>query len=221
MATRRPLPLRLLPCALLSALVLCGPAAAWYKQAAFPGYRSVGRASGLLSGLRRSPFVRGAAREEPPPPPSRLPRTPALPWSLKTTVGALPDAMYPWPKSCKVQLGRVSTRKRSDVRSVPAALDLLCDRRATAASERLDAGAGVAGGGAQNAGGGALSNNIDWIASGGVFFFPLLQLTCIRNVVPNPSSCQPVFGHETTLKCRADVFLSPDDAACAALLFAF
>ncbi|XP_066498278.1 neuropeptide B-like [Hoplias malabaricus] len=35
-----------------------GPAEAWYKQAAGPSYYSVGRASGLLSGLRRSPFRR-------------------------------------------------------------------------------------------------------------------------------------------------------------------
>uniref|UniRef100_A0ACB8EKN2 Uncharacterized protein n=1 Tax=Sphaerodactylus townsendi TaxID=933632 RepID=A0ACB8EKN2_9SAUR len=31
---------------------------AWYKQAAGPSYYSVGRASGLLSGVRRSPYMR-------------------------------------------------------------------------------------------------------------------------------------------------------------------
>lgn len=93
------LPLLLLLCALLPR----GPAHAWYKQAASPGYRSVGRASGLLAGLRRSPFVRRAADEEPSP--SRLAETRAPPFSLKTTVGVLPDMMRRWPKRSKVQLG--------------------------------------------------------------------------------------------------------------------
>ncbi|XP_038634146.1 neuropeptide B [Scyliorhinus canicula] len=48
-------------CVLLSAL-LPSPATAWYKQAAGPSYYSVGRASGLLSGIRRSPYTR---RSEP------------------------------------------------------------------------------------------------------------------------------------------------------------
>lgn len=43
------------------AVMLC-PADAWYKQATGPSYYSVGRASGLLSGIRRSPYVR---RSEP------------------------------------------------------------------------------------------------------------------------------------------------------------
>lgn len=34
------------------------PAEAWYKQAAGPSYYSVGRASGLLSGIRRSAIRR-------------------------------------------------------------------------------------------------------------------------------------------------------------------
>lgn len=34
------------------------PAEAWYKQAVGPNYYSVGRASGLLSGIRRSAFRR-------------------------------------------------------------------------------------------------------------------------------------------------------------------
>ncbi|KAG8129148.1 hypothetical protein E2320_015884, partial [Naja naja] len=40
------------------ALLLSPPAGAWYKQAAGPSYYSVGRASGLLSGIRRSPYMR-------------------------------------------------------------------------------------------------------------------------------------------------------------------
>lgn len=121
------LPLLLLLCALLPR----GPAHAWYKQAASPGYRSVGRASGLLAGLRRSPFVRRAADEEPSP--SRLAETRAPPFSLKTTVGVLPDMMRRWPKRSKVQLGarqRV-TREGSVRASERAAVGLLCDQRAT------------------------------------------------------------------------------------------
>ncbi|XP_023142513.1 neuropeptide B-like [Amphiprion ocellaris] len=48
----------------ISVLVACSPTDAWYKQVAGPSYYSVGRASGLLSGIRRSPYVR---REEPQP----------------------------------------------------------------------------------------------------------------------------------------------------------
>ncbi|XP_072882666.1 neuropeptide B [Hemitrygon akajei] len=46
-----------LACVILSSLVP-SPAEAWYKQATGPSYYSVGRASGLLSGIRRSPYVR-------------------------------------------------------------------------------------------------------------------------------------------------------------------
>ncbi|XP_060616959.2 neuropeptide B [Anolis sagrei] len=52
---------------LLALAVLPGPPAAaeaWYKQAAGPSYYSVGRASGLLSGLRRSPYSRRADDNE-------------------------------------------------------------------------------------------------------------------------------------------------------------
>ncbi|XP_037649515.1 neuropeptide B-like [Sebastes umbrosus] len=50
----------LLPIVLVSLLVSCSPTDAWYKQVAGPSYYSVGRASGLLSGIRRSPYVRRA-----------------------------------------------------------------------------------------------------------------------------------------------------------------
>lgn len=52
------------PIVIISVLVSCGPTEAWYKQVAGPSYYSVGRASGLLSGIRRSPYVR---RAEPDP----------------------------------------------------------------------------------------------------------------------------------------------------------
>ncbi|XP_019957313.1 neuropeptide B-like [Paralichthys olivaceus] len=48
---------------LISALIACSPTEAWYKQVAGPSYYSVGRASGLLSGIRRSPYVRRAELE--------------------------------------------------------------------------------------------------------------------------------------------------------------
>ncbi|XP_005744398.1 neuropeptide B-like [Maylandia zebra] len=51
-----------LPIVVISVLVACSPTEAWYKQVAGPTYYSVGRASGLLSGIRRSAYVR---REEP------------------------------------------------------------------------------------------------------------------------------------------------------------
>ncbi|XP_039595720.1 neuropeptide B [Polypterus senegalus] len=46
----------------VSVLISCQPTTAWYKQATGPSYYSVGRASGLLSGIRRSPYIR---RSEP------------------------------------------------------------------------------------------------------------------------------------------------------------
>ncbi|KAF6732477.1 Neuropeptide B [Oryzias melastigma] len=49
--------------AVIAVLAVCSLSEAWYKQVAGPSYYSVGRASGLLSGIRRSPHVR---REESP-----------------------------------------------------------------------------------------------------------------------------------------------------------
>nr|XP_046270203.1 neuropeptide B-like [Scatophagus argus] len=51
------------PIVIISVLVACSPTDAWYKQVAGPSYYSVGRASGLLSGIRRSPYVRRAEPE--------------------------------------------------------------------------------------------------------------------------------------------------------------
>ncbi|XP_078062544.1 neuropeptide B-like [Mustelus asterias] len=45
--------------------LLCGsPVCGWYKQTSRPGYYSVGRASGLLQGIRRSGYVRRGGSEE-------------------------------------------------------------------------------------------------------------------------------------------------------------
>ncbi|XP_042361786.1 neuropeptide B-like [Plectropomus leopardus] len=58
------MPARLVfPIVVISVLVACSPTEAWYKQMAGPSYYSVGRASGLLSGIRRSPYVRRAEPE--------------------------------------------------------------------------------------------------------------------------------------------------------------
>lgn len=51
-------------CVGVSLLVSCQSVGAWYKQSTGPSYYSVGRASGLLSGMRRSPYVRRADSEE-------------------------------------------------------------------------------------------------------------------------------------------------------------
>lgn len=53
----------MLPAASLLLLLACIPAEAWYKQVAGPRYYSVGRASGLLSGIRRSPYTKRAEPE--------------------------------------------------------------------------------------------------------------------------------------------------------------
>ncbi|XP_029997628.1 neuropeptide B-like [Sphaeramia orbicularis] len=52
------------PIVVVSVLIACSPTEGWYKQVAGPSYYSVGRASGLLSGIRRSPYGK---RAEPDP----------------------------------------------------------------------------------------------------------------------------------------------------------
>ncbi|XP_029454931.1 neuropeptide B [Rhinatrema bivittatum] len=58
-------PRLLLFCCALWLLLCCPPAAhAWYKQSTGPNFYSVGRASGLLSGIRRSPYSRRSESAE-------------------------------------------------------------------------------------------------------------------------------------------------------------
>ncbi|XP_040919030.1 neuropeptide B-like [Toxotes jaculatrix] len=58
------MPVKLIfPIVVISVLIAYCPTEAWYKQVAGPSYYSVGRASGLLSGIRRSPYVRRAELE--------------------------------------------------------------------------------------------------------------------------------------------------------------
>ncbi|XP_076152068.1 neuropeptide B [Alosa pseudoharengus] len=49
----------------ISILIACHRTEAWYKQSTGPSYYSVGRASGLLSGIRRSPYIRRSEQESP------------------------------------------------------------------------------------------------------------------------------------------------------------
>ncbi|XP_039082204.1 neuropeptide B [Hyaena hyaena] len=65
----RPAPLA--AAALALCLLLAPPGLAWYRQAAGPGYYSVGRAAGLLSGFRRSPHARRSAPPVGAGPPGR------------------------------------------------------------------------------------------------------------------------------------------------------
>lgn len=51
-------------CVGVSLLISCHSIEAWYKQSTGPSYYSVGRASGLLSGIRRSPYVRRSDSED-------------------------------------------------------------------------------------------------------------------------------------------------------------
>uniref|UniRef100_A0A8C3D9B4 Uncharacterized protein n=1 Tax=Corvus moneduloides TaxID=1196302 RepID=A0A8C3D9B4_CORMO len=59
---------------LLGLMLPAAPAGAWYKHVASPRYHTVGRASGLLMGVRRSPYL---WRRELPAEPPRHPGTPA------------------------------------------------------------------------------------------------------------------------------------------------
>uniref|UniRef100_A0ABM5F065 Neuropeptide W isoform X1 n=1 Tax=Pogona vitticeps TaxID=103695 RepID=A0ABM5F065_9SAUR len=86
--------------ALLALLAGPPPAGAWYKHVASPRYHTVGRASGLLMGVRRSPYLwrrqldgdaRGG-RSDPPWWPGRpLPRERAAPAAAWPAWEALPQ----------------------------------------------------------------------------------------------------------------------------------
>uniref|UniRef100_A0A672UBG4 Neuropeptide W n=1 Tax=Strigops habroptila TaxID=2489341 RepID=A0A672UBG4_STRHB len=62
---------------LLGLMLPAAPAGAWYKHVASPRYHTVGRASGLLMGVRRSPYL--WRRELPAEPPRRPPGPAAAP----------------------------------------------------------------------------------------------------------------------------------------------
>ncbi|NXJ82927.1 NPB protein, partial [Trogon melanurus] len=86
----------------LALLCLCRPAEPWYRPAAGPRNYSVGRASGLLSGLRHSPPARrsdtdGAAE---PGPDVLLPGPARLPARLRAAMPCVTD-VAPEARSCR------------------------------------------------------------------------------------------------------------------------
>ncbi|NXV87560.1 neuropeptide B [Calonectris borealis] len=87
-------------CLGLALLCLCRPAEPWYKPAAEPRHYSVGRASGLLSGLRRS-NTDGTAE---PGPGVLLPGSARPPERLHATALCVTD-VAPEPRSCQVLPG--------------------------------------------------------------------------------------------------------------------
>ncbi|XP_061205168.1 neuropeptide W [Neopsephotus bourkii] len=70
---------------LLGLMLPAAPAGAWYKHVASPRYHTVGRASGLLMGVRRSPYL---WRRELP---AELPRRPPGPAAAPQLPPARPD----------------------------------------------------------------------------------------------------------------------------------
>ncbi|NXG50132.1 NPB protein, partial [Psilopogon haemacephalus] len=98
----------------LALLWLCHPAEPWYRPAAGPRYYSVGRASGLLSGLRRPSPARRSSLEEPGPG-VLLPGAARPPAWLQSAVLCVTD-VAPEPWSCWSLPGAPGTlRCKADV----------------------------------------------------------------------------------------------------------
>ncbi|NXL38201.1 NPB protein, partial [Glaucidium brasilianum] len=101
----------------LALLWLCRPAEPWYKPAAEPRHYSVGRASGLLAGLRRLPHARRSDTDGTAEPgPGVLPPGSArLPTQLRAAVLCVTD-VTPEAWSCRVLPGAPGAlRCRADV----------------------------------------------------------------------------------------------------------
>ncbi|NXI41644.1 NPB protein, partial [Galbula dea] len=95
-------------------LWLCCPAETWYRQAAGPRHYSVGRASGLLSGLRRPAPGRRSGTTEPDPS-VLLPGSAQSPARLHTAVLCVTDVV-PELWSCRALPGAPSALKcKADV----------------------------------------------------------------------------------------------------------
>ncbi|XP_045693128.1 neuropeptide B [Phyllostomus hastatus] len=93
----------------LSLLLLPSPGRAWYKPAAGPRAHSVGRAAGLLSGLRGSPYAR---RSEPP---GRAGTAAELRPSLRSPAVCVKD-VAPNLQSCqRLPDGRATFQCKADV----------------------------------------------------------------------------------------------------------
>ncbi|XP_053766644.1 neuropeptide B isoform X1 [Desmodus rotundus] len=104
-----------LAAALALSLLLVPPGRAWYKPAAAPSAHLVGRAAGLLSGLRGSPYAR---RSEPPVgegPPGRAGTAPELRPSLRSPAVCVKD-VAPNLQSCeRLPEGRATFQCKADV----------------------------------------------------------------------------------------------------------
>ncbi|NXL59513.1 NPB protein, partial [Chordeiles acutipennis] len=101
----------------LGLLCLCPLAEPWYKQAAAPRHYSVGRASGLLSGLRHSPHARRSGTDSSAErgPGVLLPGSAPPPAGLRTTALCVMD-VAPEPRSCWELPGAPGTlRCKADV----------------------------------------------------------------------------------------------------------
>nr|AVQ54950.1 neuropeptide B [Sus scrofa] len=108
-------PAMLVGAALALCLLLAPPCLAWYKQAAGPGYCSVGRAAGLLSGFRRSPYTRRSESPVGTGPLSRAGAFPDLRPSLRSLTVCLED-VTPNLQSCeRLPDGRVTFQCKADV----------------------------------------------------------------------------------------------------------
>lgn len=84
---------------MLLLLLLALPAGAWYKHVASPRYPTVGRAAGLLVGLRRSPYLwRRALRPAAPPGGFPGPYTPGLGASLRGPSAGDAGSAAPGPR---------------------------------------------------------------------------------------------------------------------------
>ncbi|XP_054564951.1 neuropeptide B [Eptesicus fuscus] len=108
-------PVTLAAATLAWCLLLAPPGLAWYKQVAGPGSYSVGRAAGLLSGLRGSPYAR---RSEPPVgagPKGRAGAFPELRSSRRSPAICIKD-VTPNLRSCeRVPDGGATFQCRADV----------------------------------------------------------------------------------------------------------
>ncbi|NWR67788.1 NPB protein, partial [Bucorvus abyssinicus] len=85
----------------LALLWICRPAEPWYRPAAVPRHYSVGRASGLLSGLRRLPSARRSNIDGTAEPGPGSARPPAR---LHGAALCVTD-MAPEPRSCRALPG--------------------------------------------------------------------------------------------------------------------
>ncbi|XP_058140895.1 neuropeptide B [Dasypus novemcinctus] len=108
-------PATLAAAALALCLLLAPRGLAWYKPAAGSGHYSVGRAAGLLSGLRRSPYARRSEPRVGAGPPGRAGTLPELRPSLRGLAVCVKD-VAPHLQSCaRLPDGRGALQCKADV----------------------------------------------------------------------------------------------------------